>query len=120
VKIRLNYQPADKELQSWEFDPDDLDNLDSERIEIVGGETWDSYAQWWYLLQRGNVRATRALLWTYLRHANPALDFNEIKFKTGEVGLEDVEDEPVGKDEPDDTNTDSPSAQPDSPAASEN
>lgn len=120
MKIRLNYRPANQDVQSWEFDPDDLDNLESEQIEMVGGNIWDSYAQWWFLITRGNVRATRALLWTMQRRTNPDLDFNEVRFRTGEVGLEDVEDVPAGKDEPDDTNTDSPSAQPDSPPDSEN
>ena len=120
MKVRLNYAPAGKEAQSWEFDPDQLDNLESEMIELVGGEMWESYAQWWWLTTRGNVRATRALLWTLLRRAKPDLDFNEIRFKTGEVGLEDITEPPAGKGDNAETDTDSPSAQPDSPPDSEN
>ena len=64
MQIRLNYKPADQPLQSWVFDPDELDNLQAEAIEVVGGDMWDSYGQWWLLLIRGNTRAIRALLWT--------------------------------------------------------
>ena len=120
MKVRLSYKPANKDVQSWELDPDDMDNLESEQIEIVGGEQWDSYAQWFYLLNRGNTRAVRALLWLLLKRTDPLLDFNEVRFRTSEIALEDAAETPAGKDEPDDTNTDSPSVPPDSPPDSEN
>jgi hypothetical protein len=120
VKIRLTYRPPNKDLQSWELDPDDLDNLESETVEAVGGTQWDSYAQWFYLVTRGNTRAVRALLWMLLKRTDPLLDFNEVRFRTSDVELSDAEEsEPVGKGEPDAEDTDSPSAPPDSPPDSE-
>ena len=120
MKIRLRYAPSDRPAQSWEFDADDLDNLEAESIELVGGTQWDAFGQWFYLVTRGNTRAVRALLWMLLRRQDPLLDFNEVRFRTSEIALEDVESEPVGKDESDDTDTDSPSAPPDSLVDSEN
>jgi hypothetical protein len=119
MKARLTYQPPGGEFQSWDIDPDDFDNLEAESLEIVGGETWDSYGQWFFLMARGNMRAIRALLWMLLKRTNPDLDFNEVRFRTNEVDMQDLEDEPVGKDEPDDTDTDSPSVPPASPPDSE-
>jgi hypothetical protein len=54
-----------------------------------------------------------------LKRTDPLLDFNEVRFRTNEVQLEDVDEAPVGKGEPDDTDTGSPSAPPDSPPDSE-
>lgn len=112
MKARITYSPENQEPQSWEFDPDTIDNLDAEVLEIVGGDFWDSYGRWFELLGRGNIRAIRALLWILQRRTNPDLDFNEIRFSVNQVSLEELDGKPEGKDEPGESDTDSPSPQP--------
>lgn len=109
MKVRITHAPKGADLQSWEFDPEDADNLEAEAIELVGDETWDSYAQWLFLMGRGNMRAIRALLWILLRRTNPDLDFNEVRFRTSDIAVESLDEpEPGGKDEAGDSNTGSP------------
>ena len=110
MKVRITHAPPSVEPKSWEFDPDDADNLEAELIEVVGGDAWDSYLQWLNLMGRGNMRATRALLWILQRRTDPDLDFNEIRFRTSEIATEAIDDEegPGGKEENGDFDTDSP------------
>ena len=109
MKVRITYAPQGADPQSWEFDPEDADNLEAEAIELVGDTTWDSYAQWLFLMGRGNMRAIRALLWILQLRTNPDLDFNEVRFRTADIAVESL-DEPelAGKDEVGDSNTGSP------------
>jgi|SRR5215218_5158419 len=109
MKIRLTYAPENDAPQSWDWDLEDADNLEAEAIELVGGEAWDSYGYWFVLMGRGNMRAIRALLWVLLRRNHPDLDFNQVRFRTTEIAVEEIQEESAGgKDEPGDTGTGSP------------
>ena len=106
MKVRVTYAPQGAEPQSWEFDPEDADNLEAEAIEVVGDTTWDSYAQWLFLMGRGNMRAIRALLWILQQRTNPQLDFNQVRFRTADIAVESLDDlEPEGKGEVGDSDT---------------
>ena len=107
MKIRVVLAPKDSEPQTWEFDPDDADNIEAEQLESVGGEVWDSYGQWLELMGRYNARAIRAMLWILMRRTDPNMDFDLVRFRTSELDLDVVnEPGPEGKDEAGDVDTD--------------
>ena len=115
--LRMVYRPEGGDPQEFEFDPDNPLNLEAEALESVGGEAWEDYPGFLMRAGSGNIRARRALLWVMLRRTDPKLRFVDVVFKLDEflvVENTDEEPEPVGKDEPGDSATDSPSPQPDS------
>lgn len=117
MKLRITYEPKDTDPQSWDFDPEDADNLEAEALEIVGDEMWDSYGQWILLMGRGNIRAIRALLWVLHRRNDPEVDFNVIRFRTTDVSVDWLDrPEPEGKGEAGDSDTGLPPPNTDSAA----
>jgi hypothetical protein len=109
MKFIITYTPHDGEPREWPFDPDEIDNTDAELIELCGGELWDSYDEWLYMMGRGNMRSYRAILWMLLRRTNPGLEFDAVKFRRSDLTARIMDDEPAesGKGEGDDV-TDSP------------
>lgn len=104
--LRLTYTPEGAPPETFDFDPDKVLSLEAEALENVGGEAWDSYADWLERIGTGNVRARRALLWVMLRRTNPELRFVDVVFRLDEFGIDDVtEPEPVGKENADDSTT---------------
>jgi hypothetical protein len=100
--LRLTYTPEGAPPEQFDFDPDKVLSLEAEALENVGGEAWDSYADWLDRIGNGNIRARRALLWVMLRRSNPELRFVDVVFRLDEFGIEDVEEpEPVGKESAD-------------------
>ena len=87
------------------FDPIGIDSTEAELIEEAGGDSWDTYDEWADLAERGGTRAFRALLWVCLRRKDPTLDFDSVVYRRNELSGEIVEDEPVGKGEPVDSDT---------------
>jgi hypothetical protein len=113
--FRFVYEPAGGGREEFRFDVDNPTNLDAEALESAGGDVWDSYPGFLDKIGSGNIRARRAMLWVLLRRNDPKLRFSDLVFNLDEFSIDDIEDdEPVGKDEPDDDSTDSPSPQPDS------
>jgi len=116
MKMRITFAPEGAPPESWEFDPDTADNLESEALEIVGDTTWGSYTEWLAAISRGNMRAIRALLWVLQRRADPDLDFNMVRFRLNEISTDVVDEtQPEGKGGNGDSDTGSP--QPDSVSA---
>lgn len=107
---KLIYAPEDGEQREWEFDPTKLMSVEAEAIEEVGGTQWDTYGAFLDKLNRGGAKAWRAALWIMLRRENPTLQFSHLVIRANEMIFIDDEEAPeVGKDEPSDTPTDSPS-----------
>lgn len=114
--FRLVYTPEGADRQEFDFDPDNPLSIEAEAVEAVGGDVWDSWPAFLMKVADGNTRARRGLLWMMLRRGNPQLRFSDLVFRLDEFGIEEVEVEPVGKDEPGGSDTDSPSPPLDSPA----
>lgn len=108
MKLRLIYTPEGEDSQEFDFDPDTVFSLEAEALEDVGGDSWDSYAEWIDKVGSGNIRARRALLWILLRRSNPKLRFEDLVFRINEFDVLGVEEDPEseGKDEADDDSTD--------------
>ena len=113
--MKFTHAPEGGNAVEYEFDVEDLAELDAESIEEAGGAQWGTFTEWASLLDRGGFRAWRVLLWVLQRRTNPDLDLNEVKLKPKELRF-DLTD-PVGKDEgtteSDDSPTDSDSPKPD-------
>lgn len=108
MKALITYAPQGAEPQSWEFDPEDADNLEAEKIELVGDTSWDAYGHWTDLMGRYNARAVRALLWVLMCRTQPDLDFNQVRYRVSEIDIQFVDEpEPEGKGEVGDSDTDS-------------
>lgn len=105
---KFTYAPKDHEPQTFDFQFDDLDSLEAERIEEAGGEQWRTFGEWMGLIDRGGVRAWRAALWILLQRQTPKLAFEELVIKVGDITFEVDTDVPEGKGESGDESTDSP------------
>jgi hypothetical protein len=151
--MRLIYTPEDAPPQEWSLRLSELLSPESEALEGCARDSWQTFDEFTDLVDQGNLKARRALLWILLRRENPKLRFVDLVVKVGETDLDyddgqvadlratvadesaseedresarlrllatgrDVaepaeqaalpEGEPAGKDEPDDSATDSP------------
>lgn len=85
------YKPTgDEEPQEWVFVPDDFNSFDAEAIETATGWSWDEFLM---QLQKGSVRARRALLWVLLRQVHRGLQLKDVRFTPRELKVEyDIEE----------------------------
>lgn len=121
--MKFEYTPEGSEPRHFEFEPDEMDEVEAEAIEAVGGEQWEAFGEWVNLIYKGGFRAWRAALWIQLRRDNPQLQFDQVKLKVRELQLQldssESEEEPGkgdgGSTAPDDSPTNS--ASPDSSIA---
>lgn len=86
----VTYRPPvndgeEQEEQKWYFSPDDVNNFDAEAIEGVTAMTWD---EWMFNLQKGSVKARRALLWILLRHVHRGLQFRDVSITKRSLTVE--------------------------------
>jgi hypothetical protein len=110
--VKIIYSPKDGERREFTFTPDDLGPMEAEAVEEAGGVQWRTYGQWIQLLMDGGARAWRVVLWVLLRRTDPKLDLNEVQPTFQEVSYiydenENLEQQEPGKDEPEDSDTDS-------------
>jgi hypothetical protein len=113
--MRVIYTPEGGDEQVFDFQVPQLMSFEAEWLEEAGGDQWDTIAEWAEKFDRGSMRAIRAALWIMLRRNDPKLRFSDLVVRLSELKVEeDLEPEPVGKDEPGDAATGSPSPQPDS------
>lgn len=91
--MKLVYTPEGEAPQEFIFRPLEINELDAEDIEDVGGNTWDNYDEFGSAFFGGKWKAIRAALWVCMRATNPDLGFDQVKFKINEVDifLEDEE-----------------------------
>jgi hypothetical protein len=87
------YAPDGGESKRFPITPGKLRSLDAEAIEEVGGATWENFDQWDTKFRRGNKKAERAGLWICLRQENPALQFHDVDFATGDIAVVYDDDE---------------------------
>jgi hypothetical protein len=83
----LTYYADNKDPQVFDFSPRLLETPDSEALESVGGDAWDTYEQFAELFFKGSLRARRAVLWIMLRKTDPHLRFQDVSFRTEQVTL---------------------------------
>jgi hypothetical protein len=147
--MKLIYTPEDGERQEWSIRLSELLSPESEALEGCARDSWQTFDEFTDLVDQGNLKARRALLWILLRRENPRLRFSDLVVKVGETDMdyddgqvadlqataldesasdeereaarfrleatgrqveeptEQPESEPVGKDEPADSATDS-------------
>jgi hypothetical protein len=114
--MRFIYEPEGQEPQPFDLIPDDLPMREAELVEENGGEQWQTWGQWIYLINAGGIRAWRVALWIMLRRSNPTLELDAIQGKAGDIRVLAGEDEVVEtaasegerNAEPADDSTDSP------------
>ena len=115
MAVRLIYTPEGGDRQVFDFDVDKLRSIEAEDLEEAGGASWDTLMGWLDKFRRGSWKAWRAALWIMMRRQNPTLNFDDVAVDVGELEMETDDDAPgdaVGKDEPADTPTGSPSPEP--------
>jgi hypothetical protein len=95
--VLLVYTPENGERQEFPFRPLEINNVDAEDVEEVGGTVWDDFDDFDRAFRQGKTRALRAALWVSLRATQPDLTFDDVHFKLGEVDvfLEDEERERI-------------------------
>lgn len=88
--MKFTYTPTGGEPQSWNYDPDKLMTPEAEAIEKVTGMT---FGEWTEAVVKSGHRATRALLWIYLKRQRPTLKFDQVSYSMSEVELDMDEQE---------------------------
>jgi hypothetical protein len=83
----LVYTPEGGERQEFVFRPIELNNLDAEDLEEVGGNVWDDSGEFERAFHQGKTRALRAALWISLRATKPELTFDQVQFRLNEVDV---------------------------------
>lgn len=83
--MKVYYEPKGASLREFAFKPLGLMSYDAEAIEEVGGDTWDNYDGFLAALQKGRIRALRAILWLNLRREKPGMSFSELVVQIGEL-----------------------------------
>lgn len=86
----ITYTPDDAEPQMWNFKPDRMLATEAEAIEKKTGLR---FAEWAEALQHGSAIALRAMLWILLKRTEPTLQFGDVDFALGSLGLDLDEDE---------------------------
>lgn len=114
MRLRLTYAPKGGERQEFILDDSDMTSLQAETLEEIGGTAWETFMEWLDKFQRGSFKAWRAALWVCMQTRNPSLQFDAFQPAVSELEIENLGDEPEGKDDSGDGTTDSPSPEPDS------
>lgn len=83
----LVYTPEGEERQEFVFRPLEMNNMDAEDIEDVGGNIWDNFDEFTDAFHQGKTRALRAALWISLRTTSPNLEFDHVGFKRNEINV---------------------------------
>jgi hypothetical protein len=87
----LIYKPDGQDEKRYVYNPGKLRVSESEAIEDRTGLAYGGDFK--IALLKGNMRARRALLWTYLRREHPAIRYEDVDFADDEVSLEMDKDE---------------------------
>lgn len=90
--MKFVYTPEGAAPQKWPWQADKMLNTEIEQIEIL---TRMDYPAWEAAVDRGNMRAVHALLFTLLRRETPTLKYSEVVFTASECNWELEHDEKV-------------------------
>lgn len=82
----LTYTPEGQEAQRFHYEPGKLRVSEAEAIEDRCGMAYGGDFK--IALLKGNMRARRALLWTFLRRQHPNYRYEDVDFADSEVTLE--------------------------------
>ena len=94
--MKIIYTPTDGEKREFIFRPGELTNVETEMIEIQGGEAWDTYEDFGRKFMSGSMRAYRAALWICLKRQDPKIKFLDVSFRVDELDV-DLEDDEKGR-----------------------
>lgn len=85
--MKVTYSPGEGDVQTWDFEPDDVPQSQAEMVEKrYGGQNWD---QWLTDVRQGSARARRVLLWHLLRQTHHTLRFEDTPdFRMGQVRVD--------------------------------
>lgn len=75
------YRPEGGEERTWEFDPQEMLDVEATAIERVTGLT---YAEFGEKFLKGSILAWKALLWVLRRRSEPTLAFRDVSFRVKE------------------------------------
>lgn len=75
------YRPEGGAEQSWEFEPQELLDVEATAIERVTGWT---YAEFGEKFLKGSILAWKALLWVLRKRTEPTLAFRDVVFRVKE------------------------------------
>ena len=75
------YRPEGGEEQTWQFDPQEMLDVEATAIERVTGFT---YAEFGEKFLKGSILAWKALLWVLRRRTEPTLAFRDVSVRVKE------------------------------------
>lgn len=75
----IHFPDPTGEPNEYLLKPETLDSQSAEDIEGIGGDAWETYNEWWKLLDKRHRRAMRAGLWVCLRRADPGIRFEDVQ-----------------------------------------
>ena len=76
------YRPDGAPEQTWEFDPQELLDVEATAIERVTGWTYGEFGEQFI---KGSILARKALLWVLRKRTEPTLKFRDVAFRVREL-----------------------------------
>lgn len=81
----IEYSPDGKDKQKWTWDPDEVLAAEAMAIEKRAGCNWSEFRQ--HVLN-GSIVHRQVLLWHLLKHDHPNLKLVDVRFRAGELTVE--------------------------------
>lgn len=89
--MKITYTAGPDDVQSWDFDPDDVTQSQAEMVEKRYGQNWDTFL---IDVRQGSARARKVLLWHLLRQTHHTLRIEDVPdFRMGDLKVEHSLDE---------------------------
>lgn len=86
--MRLIWTPPGGERREFDFQPLQIQSVEAEAIEDVGGRRWETYDEFGRLFMAGNRKAMRAALWIVRRREEPRLRFDDLTLRVDELHVD--------------------------------
>jgi hypothetical protein len=77
--------PDSTDAVEYTLKPESLPSDEAEMIEGAGDGAWETYHEWWALLDKRHRKAMRAGLWVCLRRTDPTLRMEDVQPTVGQL-----------------------------------
>lgn len=77
--------PDSTDSNEYLLKPERLSSIEAEMVEPLGDGQWETYDEWWKLLEKRHRRAMRVALWVCLHRDNPSLQLDDVQPSVGQL-----------------------------------
>ena len=90
--MKFVYKPEGADPKVWDFKPNKLMNVESEKIEDLTGWTYQEFGEKFMM---GSTKAYHALLYVFLKRETPTLKYDQVQFAMDEIEVEFGDEEKI-------------------------